>query len=125
MRRGDHASIPGSQLAMAEADREAAWQEIHRELSRYEGPNGYEAPRWGINTRASSDVSGEFHERYTLAGPKQRQRPREWEDGMATEGERAAFGWQIGVWDRIAGVYICEIDRRFARWSSRSSVAPP
>jgi ubiquinone/menaquinone biosynthesis C-methylase UbiE len=33
---------------------------------------------------------------------------------MATECERAALGWQIGVWDRIAGVYIREIDRRFA-----------
>jgi SAM-dependent methyltransferase len=33
---------------------------------------------------------------------------------MATECERAALGWQIGVWDRIAAVYIREIDRRFA-----------
>lgn len=31
-----------------------------------------------------------------------------------TDRERAGLTWQIGVWDRIAPIYIREVDRRFA-----------
>lgn len=32
---------------------------------------------------------------------------------MNNEREQAAFTWQVGIWDRMSGVYIREIDRRF------------
>jgi hypothetical protein len=40
-------SFPGLQRIMAQlsdADRRRAWKEIEQELSRFEGPNGFEAP---------------------------------------------------------------------------------
>jgi SAM-dependent methyltransferase len=33
---------------------------------------------------------------------------------METDQEQAGLAWQIGVWDRIADIYLREIDRRFA-----------
>jgi len=33
---------------------------------------------------------------------------------MDTEQERAGLVWQMGVWNRIADIYLREIDRRFA-----------
>ena len=32
---------------------------------------------------------------------------------MDVDRERAAFDWQIGIWDRMSDVYLREIDRRF------------
>jgi len=33
---------------------------------------------------------------------------------LATEAERQGLTWQIGVWDRIAQIYLSDIDKRFA-----------
>jgi hypothetical protein len=33
---------------------------------------------------------------------------------MDTDQERAGLAWQPGVWNRIADIYLREIDRRFA-----------
>jgi ubiquinone/menaquinone biosynthesis C-methylase UbiE len=33
---------------------------------------------------------------------------------METDQERAGLAWQMGVWNRIADIYLREIDRRFA-----------
>jgi tRNA A58 N-methylase Trm61 len=33
---------------------------------------------------------------------------------MDTDQERAGLAWQLGVWNRIAAIYLREIDRRFA-----------
>src|SRR5262249_23735083 len=36
------------------------------------------------------------------------------EGTMDTDQERAGLAWQTGVWNRIADIYLREIDRRFA-----------
>ena len=33
---------------------------------------------------------------------------------MESAPEQEAFQWQVGVWDRISQLYLCEIDPRFA-----------
>jgi SAM-dependent methyltransferase len=33
---------------------------------------------------------------------------------MQSEGESTGLAWQIGVWDRMSGIYLREIDQRFA-----------
>ena len=69
--RGIKDSFAGSERIMdqlSDADREGAWKEIEQRLSRFEGPNGFEAPGEVSSESGPSRAFKQFMEEVSTIG---------------------------------------------------------